>query len=764
MESTASRSRSTRSARSDRKTGPAAPQPASAAKGKVATAVKGKDKAKAIPKIRPKQEYDDATSASPNKISFTFKGKAAAQDGDADEDEDQSFYDADVSAMQETFNPEDIAMASSTTKAKGKRGKKAKGSAARKRSAQTIDTLQEEEREESADFEVSIEALPAQSSGKSTKQSDRVSRPRSPPLPLILAKRDPGISPFLEPLKRLRVEIPEGSARPDPADSTHPDQRMTAYRGVFGNVRDLLESYMVVEDVTGTDERPRDLTNRIQREAKTFDRITLYRNEGRLISSNPDKRARESELLRTKDGDHMTSLVEQACAERAALIEVKRVGLYNARKIGQMILAYFEEQGGNEEYAQMMIERQLKALAKSTMKEVRKRWKAVATVIHHQNEIREREEAERKNKEHLQLILDQSTHFLSAQRDDFFLNDEEENEGDSDDGATPQPSVAGEEDGAEDAAEEPNEEDDDDDARLYDDANESSLAPQTPAPLDDESDDEFGGVDAEDAKNRAVDDLVYMQEMEEEEEGAQDDSDEDAGLLADADLPIEELLRKYKGIESTPSLDVASSDTMPKSIDNMIILDIPGISANPPIIEDGDLEEAKVDADDVEFNPLDADKAEQREMSDVEHDIAMDADEEMSGDDDEEMRALAAEAEAPLDSLLGGYLGSEVVQPAKAKENDVVSTKNDDSEVEEQGSPAEAADDAMSLSEHSQASSSNTSEEHLKVRIPFLLRGTLRPYQKAGLEWLASLYTNGLSGILADEMVRLRISYQICLC
>lgn len=37
---------------------------------------------------------------------------------------------------------------------------------------------------------------------------------------------------------------------------------------------------------------------------------------------------------------------------------------------------------------------------------------------------------------------------------------------------------------------------------------------------------------------------------------------------------------------------------------------------------------------------------------------------------------------------------------------------------------------------------------------PFLLnpKYTLRPYQQKGLEWLVSLYEQGLSGILADEM------------
>ena len=41
-----------------------------------------------------------------------------------------------------------------------------------------------------------------------------------------------------------------------------------------------------------------------------------------------------------------------------------------------------------------------------------------------------------------------------------------------------------------------------------------------------------------------------------------------------------------------------------------------------------------------------------------------------------------------------------------------------------------------------------------KVRPPYLLnpRYKLRPYQEKGLEWLGSLYEQGLSGILADEM------------
>ncbi|KAJ1654750.1 swr1 complex component [Dispira simplex] len=44
------------------------------------------------------------------------------------------------------------------------------------------------------------------------------------------------------------------------------------------------------------------------------------------------------------------------------------------------------------------------------------------------------------------------------------------------------------------------------------------------------------------------------------------------------------------------------------------------------------------------------------------------------------------------------------------------------------------------------------SEENPAVDTPFLLRGTLRDYQKEGLAWLVNLYHHRLNGILADEM------------
>ena len=75
------------------------------------------------------------------------------------------------------------------------------------------------------------------------------------------------------------------------------------------------------------------------------------------------------------------------------------------------------------------------------------------------------------------------------------------------------------------------------------------------------------------------------------------------------------------------------------------------------------------------------------------------------------------------------------------------------------------ADDESVYSEFPDAETPSSSPEHINevaeetdedgipnVPIPVLLKGKLRPYQKQGLNWLASLYNNGTNGILADEM------------
>ena len=84
-------------------------------------------------------------------------------------------------------------------------------------------------------------------------------------------------------------------------------------------------------------------------------------------------------------------------------------------------------------------------------------------------------------------------------------------------------------------------------------------------------------------------------------------------------------------------------------------------------------------------------------------------------------------------------------------------------DVKQENSPLQGEDEVQpsSTEEHahttasapdSPSEESSIAETRQLVPSPALLRGTLRSYQHAGLDWLASLYRNGTNGILADEM------------
>ncbi|WFD17883.1 DNA helicase [Malassezia caprae] len=139
-------------------------------------------------------------------------------------------------------------------------------------------------------------------------------------------------------------------------------------------------------------------------------------------------------------------------------------------------------------------------------------------------------------------------------------------------------------------------------------------------------------------------------------------------------------------------------------------------------------------------------------------------------EDEDEDADLQADADLPLDELLKKYkYDSHSKSPAAKDESDTpsdfasaseaLSDADDASEAQSDADDAsEAQSDADGASEAESVSlQALLGEEHKdsalpKVRPPFLLRGTLRPYQQMGMEWLFSLYNNQVNGILADEM------------
>lgn len=111
------------------------------------------------------------------------------------------------------------------------------------------------------------------------------------------------------------------------------------------------------------------------------------------------------------------------------------------------------------------------------------------------------------------------------------------------------------------------------------------------------------------------------------------------------------------------------------------------------------------------------------EQSDVEF-----TSESSSGEDSEtEMAALNRDLEIPMEELLSQYC------QVKDQTDEEASSDDDGPGL------AELAKMAQTASEHT-------------VETPFLLRGTLREYQRQGLDWLVALYQRETNGILADEM------------
>ncbi|PWN20529.1 hypothetical protein BCV69DRAFT_312487 [Microstroma glucosiphilum] len=180
-------------------------------------------------------------------------------------------------------------------------------------------------------------------------------------------------------------------------------------------------------------------------------------------------------------------------------------------------------------------------------------------------------------------------------------------------------------------------------------------------------------------------DLELDDEME-EDGSISGTSEEDEGLMADADLPMEELMKRY-GYASQA-----------------------GEWQAEPVAEEED-------SSPQDENLISADMTSRTSLVD-----AVDGKEE-TGEE------LVRGSPAPSKSQAKSPAGSSTSLQSSAS-------------VTRASSVAPSDDDVVSAVE----------SQPRGLHPPFLLRGSLRPYQQTGFEWLASLYANKANGILADEM------------
>ena len=401
--------------------------------------------------------------------------------------------------------------------------------------------------------------------------------------------------------------------------------------------------------------RPDIRAERLARESAIYMRLDSYKRHGLSLEAGTT-----TALAKFKPHDpprskaHWDFVLDGvvACAQRMRHLSKHRMQL--AKKVSRMVSAYWERALHSDEREQKMEWRRQRALAKWTMREVQRQWRLAVTVIRGRKQAAERAEREKLGKKQLQAILEQSTQMLETQHADL--------------------------------------------SNLVDNHSEEE---------EQEEVDEDGNKD------------------ETETEG---EEDEDVGAVTHVDASVQDMDEDHdQDAESQTQALLASSENGSDERD-----------------EDALIQASGEDESDGSSRELDDER--------LEHDM-WEQDEEDDDEDDE----LQAEANLPLDELMKKY------GYAPPSSQSLKDTRESESETESSNATAPEIDDAKS--DESSASDSHASLHMLldskddvpahtsgKVRLPFLFRGTLRPYQQVGMEWLISLYNNQVNGILADEM------------
>ncbi|KAG9598213.1 hypothetical protein KCU77_g19647, partial [Aureobasidium melanogenum] len=293
--------------------------------------------------------------------------------------------------------------------------------------------------------------------------------------------------------------------------------------------------------------------------------------------------------------------------------------------------------------------------------------------------------------------------------------------------------------------------------------------------------------DSDDSTNMSDEDMSDEEEEDDEndEEEDESESEDDGGLLGffggrkalvkesqtaagvEASDEAEEMVQQQDGTLEKEQDDV--SDGLVKVIQD------PAEPAEPK--QTNGIPSGEADAEDNEERYVDASEAmEVDEISaavtplgnSIQEPSAKSAKPAVSNNVSEEESTASAQQEHP--QALSVDMDAENVAPQKLHAHSLSPHHNmlsTDSHAEDRSSQTSPKDDttiepteaesttSVDLDEADRMSETTETPQpgkSSKVKIPSLLRGTLREYQHEGLDWLAKLYANQTNGILADEM------------
>jgi SNF2 family DNA or RNA helicase len=260
------------------------------------------------------------------------------------------------------------------------------------------------------------------------------------------------------------------------------------------------------------------------------------------------------------------------------------------------------------------------------------------------------------------------------------------------------------------------------------------------------------------------DDEATMAAAEAEEEG---DPEEIEGLHVDAELSVEDLLRR-QGIDPSAYLDDAGSYAESISGESS---SVESESSADEIGEEAQAEEAVPDVDEAQ-------ESESKELSnrDVDREVAA---EDCSVENTPRCDSSPSQSKVAADASVGVTLRGKLSSPrpvlslesavdayrqggepdAEGRDvneliiaRDHVATHTLTSQTLQPSDLMTLAKDTVQPAQETAPSEPPVTEKISSTAPSTLLRGTLRDYQRDGMEWLATMYDQKLNGILADEM------------
>ncbi|KAI0343456.1 hypothetical protein BDW22DRAFT_1355897 [Trametopsis cervina] len=587
--------------------------------------------------------------------------------------------------------------------------------------------------------------LEAQANGHSTIRSPSTSELRATPnkrtRSTVLSQkqyedepRNPTSTGSQTPVRRLKFIV-----RKPPPSYSSPRQRPPLPQ-FESSLSSFLSSYKAPE---GRDLDGDELAQAVREDMRIWRQVDEMRRQGRMLHRPPESSSLPNDNKGPPRGpdiwDHIITAVETRTKTRRP--NPKQM----AAQVASRVKVYWEAQAVRDDKAKALEEKRLRVLAKSTIRLVTTKWKEAVYHIRDQERKKREEEERRRGHEHLDAILDQSGQLLEAQQVDLTRGDVGASRSRSTSlsatlghwaSASPVPESTGDQSDSDAVAE--NGEGDGDGDGGEPDADDVGSSQLLTAP-DIASTEDIREHDNRDGPDKIQTSLRPPQHEEHSSillHGVSSLDSDDVQQLPRRSFTN----HRYSNLSHYDSFADVEGGITVRFASPKREWDLDRVSALPPPPHIPDHPQSSSGrSSPVSESAPDLHRDQHDELLDGTADIPPDTPTSVAFD---------------VMSIHPSHDGEES-NPAALSDADFVPTPGDDTpDLDDNVDSEEEIEEDTTIPAYLRpfAVAPVTWNPESKIKVPPLLRGTLRPYQQAGLEWLASLHMNHLNGILADEM------------